>query len=65
MHDDRSRLDWYNCKECDGFYTWFRVEIIEGLEMYGWLHKQMYPGCSRMKELNWSDTRGEAGDDKV
>lgn len=32
-------LVWDECPVCGMLYTWFRVEIMPGLEMYGWLHK--------------------------
>lgn len=57
MHDDDAMLDWYACNDCGMDYTWFRVEILEGLEMYGWLHRRMYSGCKRDKGMEINDMR--------
>lgn len=65
---EETRLEWYDCPECGMAYTWFRVEVMAGLELYGWLHmvdvrcwrdKGMQLGDVR--EGNGSDTKGETG----
>jgi len=57
MRDDEARLDWYNCGLCDGLHTWFRVDVIEGIVMYGWLHQDEHRECPRNTGLNWLDFR--------
>lgn len=57
MRDESARLEWYNCRECDGYYTWFRVDVMDGLVMYGWLHKDEHRECSRNTGLHFQDFR--------
>jgi hypothetical protein len=49
-------MEWYECPVCDMLYTWFRIEIVEGVDMYGWLHKTD-GDCSRDKGLAFSDRK--------
>lgn len=51
---DNTRLEWIECELCGMLYTWFRVEVIEGLVMYGWLHKTD-GDCSKDGGLQWSE----------
>lgn len=58
MRDDEARLEWYNCRECEGLYTWFKVDIMDGLIMYGWLHWDEMANCSRNTGMTVQDFRG-------
>lgn len=51
-----TRLEWYECQLCGMRYTWFRIEVGEGLELYGWLHRTD-GDCPKDKGLELSDTR--------
>lgn len=37
--NDEHRLEWYKCQECGSGYTWFNIEVIEAVELYGWVHQ--------------------------
>lgn len=57
MRDDSGAIDWYNCGLCDGLHTWFRVYVMDGIVMYGWLHQDEHRECPRNAGLNWLDFR--------
>lgn len=39
MSDEGYLLEWHECRVCDEAYTWFSIEVIRGVELYGWVHK--------------------------
>lgn len=57
MRDDQARLEWYNCRECGELYTWFRIDVVDGLLLYGWLHWDEMVKCSRNTGLTLQDFR--------
>lgn len=64
---------WEVCEKCGGFYNWFRIDVMEGVEMMGWLHmagycdaeegariaREGYGGSRGCDELEVFDTRGK------
>lgn len=56
MHHDATRLEWYNCRGCGKEYTWFRVEVMAGVELWGWLHR-IDEGCERDMGMGMTDHR--------
>lgn len=56
MNDER--LEWINCPECEGVYTWFDIEIMDELSLYGWVHRWIDgPRCIKDDDMTLQDTR--------
>lgn len=59
MSDDDVRIEWYDCRGCGADYTWFSIEVMDGVDLYGWIHRDMDEAgrCARDKGLTMKDTR--------
>lgn len=56
MRDER--LEWASCIDCDGAYTWFNIEVMDEVNLYGWVHLWIDgPRCSRDKGMTLQDMR--------
>lgn len=61
MHDDDVRLEWHNCRGCGEQYTWFRIEVMAGVEIWGWIHR-WFTKCERDIGMGMTDARPTTGD---
>lgn len=35
---DGTRLEWYECSVCGSPYTWFNIQVMDGVMLVGWVH---------------------------
>jgi hypothetical protein len=54
-------LVWYPCRECGSEMTWFRVGVIPGVELIGWVHRiqvwRKAGRCIRDRAMTMEDLR--------
>lgn len=51
-----SQLEWYICRRCGKRYTWFRIEVVEGVDIWGWVH-EIDRGCESDIGMSLTDKR--------
>jgi len=37
--DDGLRMEWYECSVCESPYTWFNIQVMDGVMLVGWVHR--------------------------
>lgn len=57
MHDDRVRREWRDCNECGEPTMWLRVDVMDGVVIYGLIHRDEWVDCRRNVRLNMVDFR--------
>lgn len=59
---------WVDCKHCHCPINWFNIEVMDGVRLWGWLHRSEMVGkvCTgKASTLMLGDTRGTESDEKA